>query len=268
MESLKVVLGDVAEVTLLGPAKGNACGPAFWKEAPEVARMLDADPQVRAIVLRGSGENFTYGLSLMEMAGELGPLLMEPDVRHRRTLMEKALEMQEACEGWARCRKPVVAAVHGWCIGAGMNLLSACDIRLCSQEARFSVREVKLALAPDLGALQRLPRIVGEGHARRMALTGEDVDAAQALRMGLVSEVLPTPEALFAEAHRLARTLAELPPLAVQGVKQVMNFSADVSVAEGLRFSALWSGAFLQSLDFQEALAAFAERRTPRFQGK
>jgi enoyl-CoA hydratase len=162
----------------------------------------------------------------------------------------------------------VIAAIHGWCIGGGISLVSACDVRLCSQEAKFSLREVRLAIAPDLGALQRLPRIVGEGHARQLALTGEDVDAARAERMGLVNAVLPTPEALLQEARRLARDMAENAPFAVQGVKHVMETATRAAIEEGLRLSALWSGAFLQSEDFGEALAAFVERRGPRFQGK
>jgi enoyl-CoA hydratase len=270
LESLRVHRGELYEVVLLGPGKGNALGPAFWREAPRVARALDEAPEVRAILLRGEGAHFSFGLDLPAMSQELAPLIFAEGAgaRARTGLGAQVERMQDACEAWARCHKPVIAAVQGWCIGGAISLVSACDVRLCSQDARFSLREVKLAIVPDLGALQRLPRLIGEGQARRLALTGEDFDAGLAERIGLVSAVLPSPEALLAEARRLGAELAQNPPLAVQGVKQVMERCAGLSVAEGLRLSALWSAAFLQSEDFQEALAAFAERRPPRFSGR
>lgn len=267
LESMEVRLGEITEVHLRGPGKGNALGPAFWREAPAVARALDEDATTRVVVLRGSGACFTFGLDLLTMAAELGAALTS-GARERAAILAQAEKMQAACEGWARCKKPVLAAVHGWCIGGGVNLIAACDVRLCSSDARFSLREVKIGLAPDLGALQRLPRIVGEGHARELALSGEDIDAPRAERIGLVNRVLSSPEALWAEARRIAESIAGNAPLAVQGVKQVMELSDGVSVADGLRFSAVWSAAFVQSEDFAEALQAFAERRPPRFQGK
>lgn len=261
--------GAVAEVVLLGPGKGNAMGPDFWEELPRVWTQLDADPEVRCVLLRGSGKAFTYGLDLMAMMEHLGPSLSgDNQAKERLALRDLIRRMQDACEGAARCRKPVVAAVHGWCLGGGMNLISACDVRLCSADARFSVREVRIGITADLGVLQRLPRIVGEGHARELALTGADVDAERALRMGLVSQVLPTPEALLEAARAMARTIADNPPTVVQGVKQVMEFCADKSVEDGLRFMAVWNAAFLQSRDLLEAFAAFAEKRPPVFKGE
>src|SRR4029079_4692063 len=124
--------------------------------------------------------------------------------------------------GLARTRKPVIGVISGWCIGGAMHLAAACDFRLCPADARFSRREVKLAITPDLGALQRLPRIIGEGHTRELALTGKDIDAQRALAMGLVGQVLETGEALLATARAMAQQIAANPPLVVQGIKQVM----------------------------------------------
>jgi enoyl-CoA hydratase len=270
-KSLRIEKSEgVAELVLTGPGKGNAMGPDFWREMPEAIRALDADDAVRVVLVRGDGNHFTYGLDLMAMMESLGPLLMgESNLALERTKLLKLIgDMQQATEGMARCRKPVIAAVHGWCIGAGMNLIAACDFRYCSQEAKFSVREVKVGIVADLGALQRLPRIIGEGHTRELAYTGGDVDSARALRMGLVNEVFPTPEALLTEARVTARRIADNPSLVVQGIKQVMEYCADKSVEDGLRYVAAWNSAFLQSHDLAEAFTAFAERRPPRFQGR
>lgn len=270
-QSLRIEQADgIAEVVLTGPGKGNALGPDFWREMPEVLRALDADDSVRVVLLRGDGAHFTYGLDLMAMMESLGPLLMgESNLALERTKLLQLIErMQGATEGLARCRKPVLAAVHGWCIGGGINLIAACDFRYCSREAKFSLREVRVGIMADLGALQRLPRIIGEGNTRELAYTGGDIDAERALQMGLVNQVFATPEELLAAARATARKIADNPPLVVQGAKQMMEYCADKSVADGLRYAAVWNSAFLQSNDLAEAFAAFAERRPPRFQGR
>ncbi|WP_375767374.1 crotonase/enoyl-CoA hydratase family protein [Archangium gephyra] len=270
-QSLRIEQADgIAEVVLTGPGKGNALGPDFWREMPEALRALDADDAVRVVLLRGDGANFTYGLDLMAMTESLGPLIMgEGNLALERTKLLQLIEkMQAATEGLARCRKPVLAAVHGWCIGGGIDLIAACDFRYCSREAKFSLREVRVGITADLGALQRLPRIIGEGNTRELAYTGGDVDAERALQMGLVNQVFATPEELLAAARATARKIADNPPLVVQGAKQVMEYCADKSVADGLRYVAVWNSAFLQSHDLAEAFAAFAERRPPRFQGR
>lgn len=270
-KSLRIEKNEgVAELVLTGPGKGNAMGPDFWREMPEAIRSLDADDSVRVVLVRGEGKHFTFGLDLMGMMESLGPLLTGEGnlALERLKLLSLIGDMQQATEGLARCRKPVIAAVHGWCIGGGMDLIAACDFRYCSQDAKFSLREVKVGIVADLGALQRLPRIIGEGHTRELAYTGGDVDAARALRMGLVNEVFPTPEALLEEARATAKRIAENAPLVVQGAKQVMEYCADKSIADGLRYVAVWNSAFLQSHDLAEAFSAFAERRPPHFQGR
>lgn len=261
--------GTVAEVTLLGPGKGNSFGPDFWREAPGVFAALDGDTAVRAIVVRGEGAHFSYGLDLPAMlAGSDLHLTGENLAAERTELLDTVLRMQEACSAVAACRKPVIAAVAGWCIGAGLDLIAACDVRLCSAEARFSLREVRMAIVADMGSLQRLPPIIGQGHTRELALTGKDIDAARALQIGLVSDVYEMPDALWEAARALAEQIASNPPLVTQGVKRVLNECQGKTVEEGLRYVALWNAAFLQSRDLQEAFAAFLERRTPHFEGR
>jgi enoyl-CoA hydratase len=162
----------------------------------------------------------------------------------------------------------VIAAVSGWCIGGGLDVIAATDIRLASADAKFSVREVKVAIVADLGSLQRLSGIVGEGHLRELAYTGRDIDAARAEKINLVNDVYPDQEALLAAARQLAADIAANPPLVVQGVKDVLGHRREQDVAAGLRYVAAWNAAFLPSEDLGEAVQAFLERRPPEFNGK
>jgi enoyl-CoA hydratase len=260
----------VVEIVLIGPGKGNAMGPDFWREMPEVFSELDRDEEARAIIIRGEGDNFSYGLDLAAMMGDLGSHFGAGEnlAAERTRLLDLVGEMQKAFDNVAACRKPIIAAVSGWCIGGGLDLIAATDIRLCSDDARFSLREVKVAIVADLGSLQRLPRIIGEGHTRELAFTGKDINTARALQIGLVSEVHETRDAVLGAARKLAGEIADNPPLVVQGIKRVMNYCADKSVADGLGYVAVWNSAFLQSADLLEAMTAFRERRAPQFTGE
>lgn len=267
--ALEVQLRDhVAQVTLLGPGKGNAMGPDFWRELPLVFRALDADSEVRAVVVTGSGANFSYGLDLPAMMPRWSEV-MEPGALAgpRTRFLDEIRTLQDAVTSVAACRKPVVAAVSGWCIGGGLDLVAAADVRLASADARFSLREVKVAIVADLGSLQRLAGIIGEGHLRELAFTGRDVDTERAQRIGLVNDVYPDQAALLAAAHALAAEIAGNPPLVVQGVKDVLGVSREAGVAEGLRYVAAWNAAFLPSKDLGEAVQAFMERRPAGFTG-
>ncbi|MGQ0837770.1 crotonase/enoyl-CoA hydratase family protein [Actinokineospora sp.] len=268
--SLKVDVADhVAEVTLLGPGKGNAMGPDFWRELPLVFRALDADPQVRAIVLTGSGAHFSYGLDLPAMMPAWGELLGDGALAAPRTrFLDKIRAMQDAVTAVAACRQPVIAAVSGWCIGGGVDVVAAADIRVASADAKFSVREVKLAIVADIGSLQRLAGIIGEGHLRELAFTGKDIDAGRALRIGLVNDVHPDQAALLDAARALAAEIAANPPLAVQGTKDVLGHDRERRVADSLRYVSAWNAAFLPSKDLGEAVQAFLERRPPEFRGE
>ena len=267
LTSLRVTIENaIAEVVLQGPGKGNAMGPDFWREMPVVFEALDRDPSVRAVVVRGEGAHFSYGLDLVGMMGTVGPHVAETQMApERQKLLDLVVELQRAFNAVAACRKPVIAAVAGWCIGGGVDLIAACDVRLASSTARFSVREVKVAMVADLGSLQRLPAIIGQGATRELAFTGKNIDAPRALRMGLVSDVFDSDEALLTAARAMAREIAENSPVVVQGIKQVMNDCAGLSVAEGLRHVAVWNAAFLQSPDLAEAFTAFVEKRPPKF---
>ncbi|MGV9712013.1 crotonase/enoyl-CoA hydratase family protein [Gordonia sp. NPDC003424] len=267
--AFEVSISDhVAEVTLVGPGKGNAMGPDFWRELPEIFAQLDRDDDVRAIVLAGAGPNFSYGLDLAAMGGELGPVLGEnAKARPRTTFHDTIRHMQASITAVADCRKPVVAAIAGWCIGGGVDLISAADIRYASADAKFSVREVKVAMVADVGSFARLPAIIGDGHLRELALTGKDIGADHAARIGLVNDVLPDRDAVLAAARATAGEIAANPPLVVQGVKSVLDHTRTSAVQDSLRYVAAWNAAFLPSEDLTEAISAVFEKRPPEFRG-
>lgn len=259
--------GPVGTVTLHRPEARNAMNAAFFEELPQAMYHLDAEDAVRVVVIEGAGPAFTAGLDLKQMApavlkgGEGSP------VEQRKELYALIQHLQEAFRAVEQCRKPVIAKINGPCIGGGVDLVTACDIRLAASDAVFSVRETKLAMVADLGTLQRIQRVLPQGHVAELVYTGADIDAARAADIGLVNHVYPDAEALQEATHEMAQTIAANSPLAVQGAKHVLRKSRDQSVEDGLDYVALWNTAFLRSEDLHEAMQAFRERRTPEFDG-
>jgi enoyl-CoA hydratase/carnithine racemase len=265
METLRIERSDEVTSVVL---RSLTMPPRFFDELGAAFDEIDADPSVRAVILRSEAKHFTYGLDLPAAFQELGPGLAGGTAGVRIELHRTILRLQEQISKVARCPVPVIAAVHGWCIGGGIDLITACDVRLASADAKFSVRETKIAIVADLGTLQRLPLVVGQGHARELALSGKDIDAERAKEIALVNDVFADRDALFSGANALARQIADNAPLTVRGVKRVLDFGVDRRVADGLDYVAAWNSAFLASDDLGEALAAFMERRPPVFRGK
>jgi enoyl-CoA hydratase len=191
-----------------------------------------------------------------------------PSVAARaRMARASALRLQAAITAVADCPVPVIAAVHGYCLGGGVDLAAACDIRLAAENAVFSVRETKVAIVADLGSLQRLPRIISSGHVAELAYTGKDIDARRAREIGLVNDVLADADATVAAAGALAAEIAANSPLAVQGTKAVLAANDGRTVAEGLDYVATWNAGMLTSDDLAEAMTAFMQKRPPHFTG-
>jgi len=257
--------GDVATVSLLSPTMP----PALFAELGAVFAGFAGDDALRAVILRGDGKAFSYGLDLPQAFATWGATFSGAGLAAGRTALWKLVgELQATITAVAQCPAPVIAAVHGWCIGGGVDLITACDLRICTADARFSVRETKVAMVADLGSLQRLPLVIGDAATRELALTGKDIDAARALQLGLVSQVVPDREAVDAAARALAAEIAGNPPLVVRGVKQILDQSTRRAVAEGLERVATWNAAFLPSEDLGEAASAFAARRPPTWKGR
>lgn len=259
----------VATLLLARPEKRNALGAAFFDDLPRFVAALDDDEDVRCIVLAAQGPHFCVGLDLTSLAdGAIGGDTGSAAATNRR-LYESITRMQASVSSLAASSTPVVAAVHGYCLGGGVDLVTACDVRLAASDAVFSVRETKMAIVADLGSLQRLPGIVGQGHAAELALTGRDVDAARAMHIGLVNDVCEGSAAeVRSAAVALALEIAANSPLAVRGTKAVLAANDGRSVAEGLDYVAWWNSLYLRSDDLTEAVTAFFEKRPPRFSGR
>jgi len=255
----------IADIRLNRPDKSNALNDAMWQEIRQAFAWADASPEVRVVVLAGNGRNFCAGIDLA-MLGSIQQRIASPDgARSREALRRLILDLQDCLTAIERCRKPVLAAIQGACVGGALDLVTCCDMRYAAPDAIFSIKEIDLGMVADVGTLQRLPRLVGEGMARELAYTGRNVDADEARALGLVNRVFESPQALIDGVGQIARTIAGKSPLATRGIKEVMNFSRDHSVADGLNFVATWNAALLLSGDLNEAMAAQREKRPPNF---
>jgi enoyl-CoA hydratase len=257
--------GHVATLWLNRPEKLNALSEDMWVDIPMAVADLNEDDTVRVIIIAGRGRAFTVGIDVNMLASiqQPGPSAAAGNMQ----IYREVRRLQETVNCLADSPKPVLAAVHGYCLGAGTNLVSACDIRLAAANALFSIRETRIGLVADIGALQRLPAIVGSGVTAEMALTGGDYDAAWARERGLVSEVYPDERAMMSAAEELAQTIAANSPLVVQGIKRVLAANDGRTIEEALDYVAQWNSSFLMSNDLMEAIAAFMEKRDPDFTG-
>lgn len=247
------------------PDKLNAMSRDMWADIPTAVGELDADESVRAIIVAGRGRAFTVGIDLAMLGAIETEAASEADKRTK--LYREIRTLQHTFTSLADSPKPVIAAVHGYCLGAGMDLITACDIRLASADAVFSVRETKMGLVADVGTTQRLPKLIAPGHVAELMFTGKDIDANEADRIGLVNRVHSEPESLLSAAEAMAKEIAANSPLIVQGVKRVLALEEDMSTAAALDHMALWNSAFLWSNDLREAMMAHMEKRAPNFTG-
>jgi enoyl-CoA hydratase len=262
------VEGHVATLWLDRPEARNALGSAFWRDLPRAATAVAGDRAIRVLVIAAKGPHFTVGLDLKEFGGNfMAGGDDSPKAAPNTEAYESLLRMQQSITSIADLEIPVIAAVHGYCIGGGLDLICACDVRLCSSDAIFSIRETKIAIVADLGTLQRLPRIVSAGYVAELAMTGKDFDASRAAFIGLVNSVSGQNAGdVLGAALELAQEIAGNSPAAVRGTKAVLAANDGRTVAEGLDFVARWNTTHLYSNDLREAMAAFVERRPPVFE--
>jgi enoyl-CoA hydratase len=246
--TLQLTVRDgVAELRLNRPDRANSLSRETWHELREAARALDAAPEARVVVLSGNGKHFCAGIDL-QMLGELRPSDLEPG-RAGEELRRRILDLQDTLSWFERCRKPVLAAISGACIGAGLDLAVACDLRYASADAQFVLKEVDMGLAADVGVLQRLPRIVGEGVARELAYTCRAVSGREAAELRLVNRCFDTREELWKGVRELAMQLAAKSPLAMRGTKHAITYAREHTIAEGLDQIATWNASALLTTD-------------------
>lgn len=265
-ETLEVSLEDhIATVRLNRPDKANAMSATMWQEIRQAFQWVDTTPEARVAVLQGEGKLFTAGIDLQMMMG-LGPQIQNDcDGRTREALRRVILDLQDTLTSLERCRKPVLAAIHGGCIGGGIDLVTCADMRYCSSDAYFTIKEIDIGMTADVGTLQRLPKLVGEGIVRELAYTGRRFDAAEAKEMGLVNRVFESREALYAGVHEIAATIAAKSPLSIRGTKEMITYARDHSVADSLNYIATWNAAMLMSQDLTEAMMSNMAKKTPSF---
>ncbi|MFZ5609519.1 MAG: crotonase/enoyl-CoA hydratase family protein [Pseudomonadota bacterium] len=252
----------VATITLNRPQALNAMTPAFWREMPLIFQEIDARADVRVVVIRSTGKHFTAGLDLKTAAGEL---MSDPKLdpgRARERLRRKIRAMQETFSVIDRCRVPVIAAVQGGCLGAGVDLITACCLRYATRDAFFTIQEINIAIVADVGTLQRAPYLLPQGILRELAYSGRRMAAEEAARYGFVNGIAEDHESCLAMAEAMARDIAAKSPLAITGIKQVLNQGRGRPVEDGLDYVATWNAAMLLGEDVQKAaLAALAKNQ-------
>ena len=268
-KSFKVEISDhVANLILSRPDQLNTMSRDFWVELGEVTEEINMNSEVRVLVMSSTGKHFCAGMDLTAFSNGVDNIPEDKKPDHARigeAVYRVAKELQGYISSLESIRVPVIAAIHGGCVGGAVDLVTACDIRLASDDAFFCIQEINIGMAADVGTLQRLPKIIPDSKMREMAYTGRRMYAKEAKESGLVSDTFESNEKLLEAANNLAKEIATKSPIAIHGLKAVMNYSRDHSVSDSLDFNALWSGAMLSQRDMTEAMTANMEKRDASF---
>ncbi len=259
--------GAIARLKMNRPEKGNALDRRMWAEFPQALDWLAKQRHVRAIVISGEGRHFTAGIDL-SVVEWLHTLVEDPSraTRSREDILAFIEQCQDAFSAIERNPVPVIAAISGACIGGGVDLISACDLRLCASDAKFSIKEIDLAVVPDVGTIQRLRHVIGYSALAELSYSGETFDAERAKSLGLVSRVCGSRDELMAAADKLAREIASKSPSTTRGIKRHLLWSREHSVRDGLDYVASWNSAMLVGEDLKEAVSAYLQKRTATFE--
>ena len=261
--------GGVGTIWLDRPDKYNALNEAFWLAIPMALSALEADKDIRVVLVAGRGKHFCVGIDLMQsgMGSHQRPAGESEAIANLRQL-EGTTRFQDAMSSLAKCPLPVIAVIHGHCLGAGIDMITACDIRIASADSNFSVRETRIGLVADVGTLQRLPKVLNAGHVAELAYSAKDIDAARAEKIGLVNDVYDTAEAAYDAGMALANQIAANPPMAVRGTKFMLQQSETLTTEQSLLVNGMFTMmTSLRSNDLQESMLAFAEKRAPKYTG-
>ncbi|MGZ4677341.1 MAG: crotonase/enoyl-CoA hydratase family protein [Acidimicrobiia bacterium] len=271
-ECFDVEIADrVAHLRMIRPERSNSMIPSFWRDLPRIVDGLSAEGRVRAIVLSAEGRHFCSGMDLTVFAGndtlgaESGGTGAGHRSRRNEAFRSTALTLQDSFTALERARMPVLCAIQGACVGGGVDLVSAADLRYADESAFFSIAEINIGMTADVGTLQRMPKLVPEGIVRELAYTGRRWSAAEAEAAGFVNAVFPDHDALVAGVMEVAAEIATKSPMAVWGTKQTMHYTRDHRVADGLEYIANWNAAMFDTDDMAEAFRAKSEQRAADF---
>ncbi|HLT77838.1 MAG TPA: crotonase/enoyl-CoA hydratase family protein [Ferrovibrio sp.] len=259
------VADHVAQIVFNRPDKANAMILPFWQEMVDVFAEIEDRPEVRAVVISSTGKHFTGGLDLSAFAGIAGDMLQGDRGRVGEQFRRAVAEMQESFAVIDRCRVPVLAAIQGGCVGGGVDLISACDMRYCTADAWFCIQEINIGMTADVGTLQRLPHLMPSGLVRELAYSGRRMPAQEAFRAGLVNTVFDSQEAMLAAVLEIAQTIASKSPLAIHGTKEMLNYTRDHSVADALNYMQVWQAGMFLTRDLMEQMQANQEKRPAKF---
>ncbi len=258
----------VCNMVLNRPNELNTMTRDFWVELGDALEEINRDSDVRVVILSSTGKHFCAGMDLSAFSNGVDDIPDDSKPDHARVgevLYRTAKELQGYISKLEQIRVPVIAAVHGGVIGGALDLITACDMRFASNDAFFCIQEINIGMAADVGTLQRLPKIIPDSKMREMAYSGRRMLADEAKDSGLVGEVYETHDEMMKAVNKLATEIASKSPVAIYGLKAVMNYSRDHNVNDSLDFNALWSGAMLSQKDMTEAMTAQMEKRDASF---
>lgn len=254
----------VGHIRLDQPDEYNRMPPAFWEEFPRAVRALDQSGEVRVLIVSSTGKHFSAGMDTSVFTAERK---RPTDPGRAGEAARRHLErLQQAFTALEEARMPILAAVQGGCIGAGLDLVSACDMRYCTREAFFCIQEINIGMAADVGTLQRLPRLIPDGMMRELAYTGRRLGGDEAREIGLVNAVFDTQDELLAHVRQLAAQIASKSPLAIHSSKHIMNYGRDHSIEDTLQYQQVWMGALTQGPEMAHYFGQKAEGKEAKFE--
>lgn len=263
-ESFKVEIKDhVASVAFNRPQKANSLHAQAWKEMQTIFEDMDQDPEVRVVILSGEGKHFCAGIDLSLLMNLNAYNDIKDEGRKRELIRKFILQLQDNISSIEKCRKPVLAAIHNGCLGGGVDIVSACDMRYCTTESYFCIKEVDMGLVADIGTLQRLPKIIPSAMAAEMAYTGRNVYGPEAKEIGLVNQCYQDKEMMMENIQDIANTIAEKSPLVIRGTKHIIQYTRDHTVHDSLQYMATYNAAYLMSDDLKESFEATIQKRKP-----
>lgn len=260
------ITNHIAHVELNRPEKANSLNEKAWEELQAAMLYCDENPEVRVVVLSAAGEKlFSAGIDL-SMLMSTGQKTHDPcEGRKREKFRKFLLQLQDAVSAAEKCSKPVISAIHGGCIGGGVDIISATDMRYCTADAYFCIKEIDMGMVADIGTLQRLPKLISDGLVRELAYTGRNLTATEAEKYGLVNRVFADKTSMMTAVMDIAATIASKSPLSIRGTKQNLIYARDHSVNESLEYIANWNAAFFYSNDLTAAFQAAMTKQEAQF---
>jgi enoyl-CoA hydratase len=255
---------SVIHLQLNRPEKANSMSPDFWNDLPRMAAAIDADPAIRCVVLSGAGRHFSSGMDLATFA-DINTMLSSEPGRAAFALRDLILRLQASLSSLEELRIPVIASIHGACLGGGIDLISACDLRVASTDSSFGIEEIQIGMAADVGTLQRLPKLIPPTIVNELAFTGRRFTAKEALQWGLVNSVHNDADSTLQAALDLAHSISKKSPLAIAGIKRAITYARDHGVRDSLEQIATWNAGMLRPNDLLKAIAAKATEQPVEF---